>query len=236
MRYKTRRRVRRETRRVLHLVPHYARYCVPRYAVRRFCRSGLLAFCLPQRVAADVFSFRADKMAGGRATGKEVTVLSGNAQVKSDNLVLRADRIEMYGADNDIVECYGNVSGEESEKQIYFKTDSLVYDRKSKIAKLSGNSTLEDKKNEVVARSRYIEYDDDKEIAVFQISVRLFKEKMVCRSEYAIYRRQQELLDLSGFPTVYKEEDEFHADRIRVDLDTDDVIMDGSISGTLRSN
>jgi lipopolysaccharide export system protein LptA len=69
-----------------------------------------------------------------------------------------------------------------------------------------------------------------------QISVRLFKEKMVCRSEYAIYRRQEELLDLSGFPIVYKDSDEFRADRIRVDLDTDDVIMDGSISGTLHGD
>jgi lipopolysaccharide export system protein LptA len=185
---------------------------------------------------ADTFTFRADKMAGGKATGREVMVLTGNAQVKSDSITLRAERIEMRGEDNNIVECYGNVTGYEEEKDIYFRADNLVYDRKTKIAKLTGNSTLEDRKNEIVVRARYIEYDDGSEIAVFQISVRLLRKKMVCRSEYAIYRRQEELLDLSGFPIVFRESDEFRADKIRVDLDTDDVIMTGAISGTLKSN
>ena len=56
---------------------------------------------------------------------------------------------------------------------------------------------------------------------------------MVCRSEYAVYRRQAKLLDLSGFPVVFKKNDEFRADRIRVDLETDDVTMEGSVSGSI---
>jgi lipopolysaccharide export system protein LptA len=43
------------------------------------------------------------------------------------------------------------------------------------------------------------------------------------------------LLDLEGFPVVYKGDDEFRADRIRVDLETDDVIMEGSVAGTIRN-
>jgi lipopolysaccharide export system protein LptA len=205
-----------------------------RVVIARGCL--LIALLMPGVLFADVFTFRADKMAGGKATGRETMVLTGNAQVKSDSIILRAERIELRGEDNDIVECYGNVTGYEEEKDIYFRADSLLYDRKTKVAKLTGNATLEDKKNEIVAHGRYIEYDDDREIAVFQISVRLFRKKMVCRSEYAIYRRQEEILDLSGFPIVYKESDEFRADKIRVDLDTDDVIMTGSISGTLKSS
>ena len=56
---------------------------------------------------------------------------------------------------------------------------------------------------------------------------------MVCRSEYAVYNRNEKILDLTGFPVVYKKDDEFRADKIRVDLDTDDVIMEGSVSGTI---
>jgi lipopolysaccharide export system protein LptA len=196
----------------------------------------LVLFGIPGALGADTFTFRADKMSGGKATGREVMVLTGDAQVKSDSITLLAARIELHGADNDIVECYGSVTGYEEEKDIYFRADTLIYDRNTKIAKLSGNATLEDRKNEIVARARYIEYDDSNEIAVFQISVRLLRKKMVCRSEYAIYRRQEELLDLSGFPIVYKESDEFRADKIRVDLDTDDVTMTGSISGMLKGS
>jgi lipopolysaccharide export system protein LptA len=183
----------------------------------------------------DTFTFRADRMSGGKAAGKEVTVLSGNAEVRSDNLLLRANRIEIQGEDNQFIDCSGDVWGMEEEKQILFQTDRLRYDRKLKIARLEGNSTLEDKKNEIVAKGRFIEYDDQAEVTVFQISVRLFKDTMVCRSEYAIYRRGEQLLDLSGFPVVYKKDDEFRADRIRVDLDTDDVTMEGDVSGSIKN-
>jgi lipopolysaccharide export system protein LptA len=185
--------------------------------------------------AADTFSFRADRMSGSRASGKEITVLSGNAEVQADNLILRADRIEIQGDDNQFIDCSGKVWGQEEEKEIFFEADRLRYDRTLKIARLEGNSTLEDKKNEIVAKGRFIEYDDEAEITVFQISVRLFKDDMVCRSEYAVYRRNEKLLDLSGFPVVFKKDDEFRADRIRVDLDTDDVTMEGSVSGSIKN-
>jgi lipopolysaccharide export system protein LptA len=184
---------------------------------------------------ADTFSFKADRMSGGRASGKEITVLIGNAEVRSDSLILRAARIEIQGDDNQFINCSGGVWGMEEEKNILFQTDKLRYDRTLKIARLEGNSTLEDRKNEIVARGRFIEYDDKAEVTVFQISVRLFKDDMVCRSEYAVYRRNEKLLDLSGFPVVFKKDDEFRADRIRVDLDTDDVTMEGTVSGSIKN-
>jgi len=184
---------------------------------------------------ADIFSFRADKMSGTKALGRETTILSGNAEVRSDSLLLRANRIEIQGDDNQFIDCIGGVWGIEEEKDIIFITDRLRYDRKRKIARLEGNSTLEDRKNEIVAKGNFIEYDDRAEITVFQIAVRLFKDEMVCRSEYAVYRRTEKLLDLSGFPVVFKKDDEFRADRIRVDLDTDDVTMEGAVSGTIKN-
>jgi lipopolysaccharide export system protein LptA len=186
-------------------------------------------------VNADTFTFKADKMSGTKALGRETTILAGNAEVRSDNLVLRANRIEIQGDDNQFIDCSGGVWGLEEEKNIIFQTDRLRYDRKMKIARLEGNSTLEDKKNEIVARGNFIEYDDTAEVTVFQIAVRLFKDDMVCRSEYAVYRRNEKLLDLSGFPVVFKKDDEFRADKIRVDLDTDDVTMEGAVSGSIKN-
>jgi len=185
--------------------------------------------------SADKFTFKADKMSGSKALGRETTILIGNAEVKSDNLLLRAERIEIQGNDNQFIDCIGSVWGHEEDKDILFYTDRLRYDRKLKIARLEGNSTLEDRKNAIVARGRFIEYDDENEITVFQIGIRLFKDDMVCRSEHAVYHRQEKLLDLTGFPIVYKKDDEFRADKIRVDLDTDDVIMEGAVSGTIKN-
>ena len=193
----------------------------------------LTAAILPLR--GDTFSFRADRMSGGKATGREITVLTGNAEVRSDKLLLQAERIEIQGSDNRFIDCSGNVRGLEEEKNIFFQTDRLRYDRTLKIARLEGNSTLEDRKNEIVVRARFIEYNDKEEIAIFQISVRLFKDNLVCRSEYAIYNRIEKTLALSGFPVVYKKDDEFRADRIRVDLNTDDVIMEGDVKGSIKN-
>jgi lipopolysaccharide export system protein LptA len=184
---------------------------------------------------ADVFSFKADKMSGTKALGRETTILIGNAEVRSDNLVLKANRIEIQGDDNQFIDCTGGVWGIEEEKDIIFQTDRLRYDRKRKIARLEGNSTLEDRQNNIVAKGNFIEYDDQAEVTVFQIAVRLFKDDMVCRSQYGVYRRIEKLLDLSGFPVVFKKDDEFRADRIRVDLDTDDVTMEGAVSGTIKN-
>jgi lipopolysaccharide export system protein LptA len=185
-------------------------------------------------LAADTFTFRADQMTGGRAAGKETTVLTGNAEVHSDKLLLRADRIEIQGENNQFINCTGDVWGQEEEKDIIFKTDRLRYDRKIKVARLEGNSTLEDRKNSIVVKGRFIEYDNEQEVTIFQVGVRLFKDDLVCRSQYAVYRRKEKLLDLSGFPVVFKKKDEFRADRIRVDLDTNDVTMEGGVSGAIK--
>jgi lipopolysaccharide export system protein LptA len=195
----------------------------------------LCLFCTALIAGADTFTFKADKMSGTKAMGKEITILSGNAEVRSDNLILRAEKIEILGDNNQFIDCTGGVWGVEEEKEIFFQTDRLRYDRALKIVRLEGNSVLEDRKNEIVAKGRFIEYDEQAEVTVFQISVRLFKDDMVCRSEYGIYRRNEKLLDLSGFPVVFKKDDEFRADRIRVDLDTDDVTMEGAVSGTIKN-
>jgi len=193
----------------------------------------LTAAVFPLR--GDTFSFKADRMSGGKATGREITVLTGNAEVRSDKLLLQAERIEIQGSDNRFIDCTGNVRGIEEDKNILFRTDRLRYDRTLKIARLEGNSVLEDRENEIVARARFIEYDDQAEVAIFQISVRLFKDNLVCRSEYAVYRRTEKILILSGFPVVYKKDDEFRAEKIRVDLDTDDVVMEGDVKGTIKN-
>ena len=195
----------------------------------------LIFFCCIHIAAADTFTFRADRMSGSEALGRRKMILIGNAEVRSDNLLLRADRIEIHGDDNQFIDCIGNVWGHEEEKDIIFTTDRLRYDRHLRIARLEGNSSLEDRRNEVVARARFIEYDEENEIAVFQIGVRFFKDDLVCRADFATYHRREQLLDLSGFPVVFRGDDEFRADRIRVDLETDDVIMEGSVQGTIQN-
>jgi lipopolysaccharide export system protein LptA len=193
---------------------------------------NLLALC--SLFSAENFTFKADKMSGGSASGREITILTGNAEVQSDTVFLKADKIELQGDDYQFIDCAGNVWGQDLERGIVFVADRLRYDRTLKIARLEGDSTMEDKENEVVTKARFIEYNDGSGTAILQVSVRLFKDTMVCRSDYAVYKREEKMLDLSGYPVVFKQEDEFRADFIQVDLDTEDVTMEGAISGSIK--
>jgi len=184
---------------------------------------------------ADTFTFRADRMSGTRALGSEVTILAGNAEVHTNNMILRANRIEISGDNNQFIDAIGGVWGFETERNIVFRADRIRYDRELRIARLEGNATLEDRDNDVVAMGTFIEFDEITEVTVMQISVRLFQNDMISRAEHAVYRRSDQMLDLSGFPVVFRGDDEFRADRIRVDLDTNDVTMEGAVAGTMRN-
>lgn len=194
----------------------------------------IVSFIVLASLGAEEFTFRADRMIGGSASGREITILTGNAEVRSDTIFLQADRIELQGDKYQFIDCSGNVWGQDLERGVVFITDRLRYDRTLKIARLEGESTMEDKENEVVAKARFIEYNDTSGTAVLQVSVRLFKDTMVCRSDYAVYHREEEKLDLRGYPVVYKEADEFRADYIQVNLETEDVTMEGAISGSIK--
>ncbi len=198
------------------------------------CTVLLLLFILVS-ASAESFRFQADTMIGTKATGKESVILSGNAKVWSESITIQAERIEISGKDNRYLKCSGSVIGLDEQKGIRFTASNLVYDRELKKARLEGESTLEDKENKVIARGRFIEYDDKAGTVLLQINVRIFKDKLVCRSEYALYRRKEKILELKGSPVVYKEGDEFSSDTIRVDLATDDVVMEGQVQGTLKS-
>jgi len=207
-------------------------------AARRLALALALA-CMAFAAAhagAETFTFRADRMSGTRALGGEVTILVGDAEVRTENMVLRAARIEISGDNNQFIDAIGDVWGNETERNLIFRADRIRYDRDLRVARLEGNATLEDMENEVVAKGNFIEFDEETEITVMQISVRLFQDDMISRSEHAIYRRNEQILDLSGFPVVFMGDDEFRADRIRVDMETNDVIMEGSVFGVIRSN
>ena len=64
----------------------------------------LLLFLTPS-LWAQTFSFRGEQMETVLAKGKERTVLSGNAEVQTEDNLIRADRVELYGEDFRYVSC-----------------------------------------------------------------------------------------------------------------------------------
>ena len=179
------------------------------YMRRRFILSIISFYILAVYVyaAPAKISFSADKMHGSGSKGNSSTALTGNAQVSVDSLTIHGERIELYGKDYRYIKAIGTVTGEDPEK--------------------------EDTKNKVETAAERIEYNQKNEIILLQMAVHLKSKEIVCDSLFAVYNRTSSMLDLTGRPVVKKGKDEFKAARISVDLNTEDIRLEGKVSGSV---
>ncbi|HAE22041.1 MAG TPA: organic solvent tolerance protein OstA [Spirochaetaceae bacterium] len=197
-----------------------------------FCLSLLLAAAL----YAEDFSFSAATMSGSMSKGQERVILEGKALVITGSMTIRADRIELYGEDFRYVSCRGAVAVEDPERGLRLSTGIFYYDRQDKLTRLSGPSVMEDLKNGVVIKGDYIEHDDAKDLAIIQINARILKDRIATRSEFARFDRAANTLELSGSPYVKRGDDEYRARFISVQLDTENIVLDGAVSGRVNAS
>jgi lipopolysaccharide export system protein LptA len=183
----------------------------------------------------DTFRFESRRMETVLAKGRERTVLTGSAIVQTQDNVIRAERMELYGSDFQYVSCEGSVGVVNDSKGIEISCRKLFYDRKEKIVRVSGDVVMLDKKNEVVVKGGFLESWEDRDEAVVQIGVRILKKDIVCRAEFARYLRAEEKLELSGMPVVNWKGDEYRALKIYIDLKEDTIRLEGEVRGTVRS-
>ncbi|MGD9939774.1 MAG: hypothetical protein AB7T74_08225 [Clostridia bacterium] len=186
-------------------------------------------------VGAEDFSFSADSMTGSMTKGRERVLLQGNAVVLSDGMRISASRVELYGDDFRYAEASGKVTVVDDGRGLRLTTETLFYDRVDKLSRLSGPSVMEDRKNGVVIKGDFIENDDIREFALVQVNVRILRKDLSARSEFARYDRAANSLELTGSPLVRREGDDYRASLIRVDLDTDSIVLLGAVSGTVAS-
>jgi lipopolysaccharide export system protein LptA len=198
-------------------------------------KTVLVLLLLAPSLWAQTFTFQGDRMETVLAKGKERTVLTGNAEVQTEDNLIRADRVELYGDDFRYVDCEGNVRIVNEEKGIEVTCHKLFYNRQEKVVRVRGNVVMLDEKNEVVVKGGFLENWEDSDETVVQIGVRILKEDLVCRSEYARYQRQEDKLELSGMPVVNWKGDEYRALKIYIDLNTDTIRLEGDIRGKVRT-
>ncbi len=167
------------------------------------------------------------------AEGGQHALLTGHGRVESQDLRITADSIELFGKDFIYAQCHGNVHVVDARRGLDLTSQDLFYDRDRKIARIRGNAMMADVKNEMVVKGGFIEDRDTEQITIVQIGVRIFKKDIVCRSEFARYQRDKKILELSGMPWVSKGGDVYQAARITINLDTEEISLEGSVQGTL---
>jgi len=202
--------------------------------------AAALAACFALVAAAgawpDSVSFSADSVESVLAKGREHTILSGRARVTTGKVSISADRIELFGKDFHYMQCSGSVFVRDEDSGITLRSPELYYDRERKLSRATGPSILEDSKNKLVLKAEWIENDGENEVMVAQVAVRILKEDLACRAEYAIYRRKDKHLELTGAPSADKNGDLYHAARIVVNTDTEEITLEGDVGGTIVSS
>ncbi len=193
----------------------------------------IVLLCFP--LHADTFTYSGDSASTILAEGSQHALLTGNARVDTQDLRITADSIELFGKDFIYAQCHGNVRVVDAKRGLDLSSQELFYDRNRKIARIKGNAVMADLKNEMVVRGGFIEDNDLEKITIVQIGVRIFKKDITCKAEFAKYWRDKKTLELSGLPWVSKGSDVYQAARITVNLDTEDISLEGDVQGTIKT-
>jgi lipopolysaccharide export system protein LptA len=200
------------------------------YAEILFC---LLFLLFPRQIMAETFSFAGNSMESVMAEGREQIILTGSAELLSEDNWIFADVIELYGEDFIFAHCRGRVKVLNNKQGIELFADEIFYDRRKKVVRIKGNAVMADKKNEIIIKGGFIEHWEERNETIIQLGVRILKKDLVCRGEYARYLREEEQLELAGMPIIYWKGDEYKASKIYIDLKNDKIRLEGNIRGNV---
>ena len=195
-----------------------------------FAVLAIAAAAIP--AGAETFSYSGDSVRATLAKGSERAVLTGHATVRSDDVLITADEIELLGEDFTVALATGSVRVADAKRGIDLTAANLWYDRDAKIARIRGNAEMADLENEIVVKGGFLEDRDTEGLTIIQIGVRIFRKDLVCRSEFAKYWRDKKILELTGMPWVSRKGDEYRASKITINLDTEEIVLEGSVQGT----
>lgn len=188
---------------------------------------------LAQESSQETIEFSAQKMSGSMKQEQDYTKLTGEAKIKTASMEIQADTIELYGKDFRFIKAEGSVRGVQEVDGLEFSCETMEYDREEKLVLFTGAVVLEDKENQVEAKAQRIEYREKDSIAIMQIEVELTKDESISTCAFALYRKEEKLLEMTGNPQVVQGNDTFRAQEIVFNLDTEEITLDGRVKGTV---
>lgn len=194
--------------------------------------ASFLTFFLPSAFCEKII-FSANSMSGTVGDKSDSTTLSGEAYVLTESMEISADKITMSGKDFRFIEAEGSIIGKNMESELEFTCNRLKYDRETKIANLSDTVNLTDVKNNVTAKAQLIEYNQNTDIAVMQIDIELKQKDNTCTGVYAVYRKNDQMLELSGNAQIKQGSDTFRAQEITLNLTSQEITLDGRVKGSI---
>jgi lipopolysaccharide export system protein LptA len=185
---------------------------------------------------AERIAFTAERMSGYSKENSDYTRLEGHAAVKTTKIEISADSIELTGDDFRYISARGNVRGRNIDSDMDFTCGTMKYDRQTEVVTLQTDANIVDHQNEVTAKAQVIEYNQKSEVAVLQIDIELKQKKSSCAAAFGVYRKKEQMVELSGNPKIQREEDVFRAREMTFNLETEEILLDGRVRGTVKDS
>ena len=187
---------------------------------------------------AETINFAGSYTRASLKDGNQAISLSGGAWVKMGNVQIDAESIDIYGEQSRFLSCRGKVILVELAEKITLHSNVLNYDRKTSSLTVNGWAELIDKKNELIAKGAYLRNEQEKKLLLIQINVSIIMatdddEEMYCRTDSALFDSESNTLELTGNAEVLFKGSLYEASRILINLDTNEIIMEGGVSGNI---
>lgn len=200
----------------------------------------MLALLFAAPLFSDPISFHGKESSLSLKEGEEEVILKGDAYVSVDTLSIKSDEIKLSGTDWRYVECSGKTEIVDEERELEIKANKLWFDRIEEKLLLSPWFELEDKKEVLSATGGSLSYDMKNETLDLMMLVTIMKDSdkgiMRCKAESVTFSRKDNELSLKGSARVLWAGDEYKAEVIRIDLDSDEITLEGRIKGNINGS
>jgi lipopolysaccharide export system protein LptA len=188
-------------------------------------------------VAATPISFKGGYTRAVMREGRESILLSQGALVSVGDIRFEAERIELIGPEARYIVGEGSVVITDTENNIVINCNEISFDRETERLLVDGWVEIQDLDNEVMATGAYLSYSRSEGMLKLQIAAKLLRHTdsgpMVCRAHSIEYDREAMRLSLIGNSEVTWKGDIYRSSVTTVDLETDEIVMEGSIEGTV---
>lgn len=179
---------------------------------------------------------------GGRSSlslreGKEEVVLSEGAVITLDDMTIKSEKITLSGTDWRYVNSEGATYITDEKNGLDIKAVGLWFDREREYLSIESWFEIQDTENELSAMGGSMYFDMKNEVLELKQQVTLTKitddSVMRCSAESVVYDRQNQTLTLSSNARVTLDLDQYRAEMISINLDTNEIKLEGRIEGSI---
>ena len=193
--------------------------------------------CAALSASSEPISFRGGYTRAIMREGRETIVLSQGAVVQAGSIQFEAQSIELIGPQARYITAQGGVRITDGEQGLVITSTSLSYDRVTQQLLVDGWVEVQDLQHEVIASGAYLSFSRIDGTMRLQIAAKLLSHTesgpMICRADSIEYDREKQMLILVGNAQISWKGDVYQSSITTVNLLTDEIVMEGTIRGTV---